>query len=67
MSADPAKIILPQEYLAIERRSEAKSEYWHGEMFAMAGASEAHNLIVANVVGELHMQLKGKKMSIISQ
>ncbi len=60
MSAEPAKKILPQEYLAIERQSEIKSEYWHGEMFAMAGASEAHNLIVWNVGAELRTQFKGR-------
>ena len=48
------------EYLEIERAAESKSEFFAGEMFAMAGASEEHNLIVANVVGELRSQLKGR-------
>jgi Uma2 family endonuclease len=48
----------PEEYLAIERQAEEKSEYWDGEMFLMSGASEAHNLIVLNVGGELREQLK---------
>jgi Uma2 family endonuclease len=60
MTAEPAAKITPQEYLALERQSEIKSEYWNGEMFAMAGATEAHNLIVANVVGEVRTQLKGR-------
>ncbi len=50
--------ITPAEYLALERSSPEKHEYFDGEMFAMAGASEEHNLIVANVVGELRAALR---------
>ncbi len=49
-----------QEYLERERAAEHRSEYWAGEMFAMAGASEAHNRIVTNVSGELRAQLKSR-------
>jgi Uma2 family endonuclease len=60
MSAQPQIIpyLTSQEYLAIERRAEYKSEYFDGEMFAMAGASPAHNQITFNVAGEIHSQLK---------
>jgi Uma2 family endonuclease len=64
MSAQPARKCTPQEYLAIERQNDVKSEYWSGEMFAMAGASEAHNLIVLNVGAELRAQLKGKSCRV---
>jgi Uma2 family endonuclease len=40
--------LTPEQYLEIERKAERKSEYWNGEMFAMAGASESHNLLVHN-------------------
>jgi Uma2 family endonuclease len=60
MTAQPAAKMTPQEYLALERQNEIKSEYWNGEMFAMAGATEAHNLIVANVVIGIGTQLKGR-------
>jgi len=43
----------PEDYLALERRADSKSEYLNGEIFAMVGASEPHNLIVANVIAEL--------------
>jgi Uma2 family endonuclease len=49
-----------EEYLALERQAQYKSEYCAGEIFAMAGASRWHNLIVANVIGELRLQLKGR-------
>ncbi|MGC1275603.1 MAG: Uma2 family endonuclease [Planctomycetaceae bacterium] len=38
------------EYLAIERDSETKHEYYAGQIFAMAGASEAHNLVSGNLI-----------------
>ena len=58
MTAQPAAKITPQDYLIAERRSDMKHEYWQGETFSMAGATEAHNLIVANVIIELGRQLK---------
>ncbi len=56
--------ITPQEYLVIERAAEYKSEYFDGEMFAMAGASRQHNLIITNIVGEFHQQLKGRQCNV---
>jgi hypothetical protein len=32
--------LLPQEYLALEREAAHKSEYFDGEIFAMAGAGK---------------------------
>jgi len=50
-----------EEYLTIERKADFKSEFYAGEMFAMAGASERHNMIVTNINGELRQQLKGRR------
>ena len=52
--------LTPAEYLAIERAAESKSEFFAGEMFAMAGASPPHVLITSNVTRELGNQLKGR-------
>jgi Uma2 family endonuclease len=38
MSSQPKTYLTPEEYLAIERAAETKSEYFDGEMFAMSGA-----------------------------
>jgi Uma2 family endonuclease len=57
MSSLARQRLTPEEYLAIERSAECKSEFFTGEMFAMAGASEEHNLIVANVIRVLGTQL----------
>lgn len=60
MSSLPKARFTPQQYLALERAAETKSEFFNGEIFAMAGASREHNLIATNVVRELSAQLKGR-------
>jgi Uma2 family endonuclease len=60
MSSQAQKRFTPEEYLALEREAQCKSEYYAGEIFAMAGASRWHNLIVANIISELRSQLKGR-------
>ena len=58
MSLRPKPYLSPEDYLALERSAEFKSEYFDGEIFAMAGASEPHNLITINTIRELSIQLK---------
>ncbi len=53
--------ITVDDYLLLERAAEDKSEYYAGEIFAMAGASPPHCLIVANVIRELGNALKGHR------
>jgi len=47
------------EYLEIERAAEFKSEFFEGEMFAMAGGTVQHSLIATNLAGEFRNRLKG--------
>ena len=47
-------------YLADEVRSPARREYVGGVPYAMAGASNAHNLIATNVLVALHGRLRGR-------
>src|SRR5580700_9868144 len=58
MSSQRTTLLTPEEYLEIERRAERKSEYFQGEMFAMAGASYTHVVIVGNLTYELTLRLK---------
>src|ERR1035441_10544341 len=57
MSTQPKTFLTPEQYLEIERKAEYKSEYYGGEMFAMAGAREAPNLIAMNLLARIHQQL----------
>ncbi len=58
MASQPKTFLTPEEYLEIERRAEYKSEYFQGEMFAMAGASLVHNILVSHLVRDLGQQLR---------
>ena len=52
--------ISPKDYLAAERLSEEKHEYFEGEVIEMNGASLRHEDIVSNIVREIGNKLKGK-------
>ncbi len=58
MSTASKRYLSPQEYLALERKADFRSEYYAGEMFAMAGASWEHTLIKDNLAAELRSQFK---------
>jgi Uma2 family endonuclease len=48
-----------EEYLAYENASPEKHEYYHGEIFAMAGAGNKHNAIFVDFLVGLGNALKG--------
>lgn len=56
--------ISAEDYLAIERESKEKHEYFEGEVFAMAGASIPHNDIAHNINGIIIPFLKGKNCKL---
>ena len=58
MCALPKHYLTPEEYLAVEREAQTKSEYYRGEAFAMAGASFADTTISFNLLVSLAPQLK---------
>jgi len=66
MSSQPKPHLTAEQYLALERSAAYKSEYVRGEVFAMAGASPAHVLIVSNIVAGLHRQLRRGPCTVYS-
>ena len=64
MSTQPKTFLTPEEYLEIERKAEFKSEYYKGEVFAMAGALRAHNSVLANLIRELSQQLRPRDCDV---
>ena len=58
--------ITPEAYLASERKAKYKSEYIHGEVLAMSGASRAHNLITVDITTELNIQLRRRGCEVYS-
>lgn len=60
MSAEAQLILGAEEYLALERESDEKHEYWGGQVVAMAGASRVHSLICWNIASALGPQIRGR-------
>lgn len=60
MQAEKGRLLTPEQYLALERQGETKHEYVAGEIFAMAGASRAHNLIQLDTATSLNVQLRSR-------
>ena len=58
MSSIAARTYLtPEEYIVAERKATLKNEYLSGEIVAMSGASDTHNLITMNTATALYNQL----------
>jgi len=55
----PKLLRLVEDYLRDEAEGTVRHEYIGGRIHAMAGASEAHNLISINVVSAIHAHLRG--------
>lgn len=67
MSLQPKPHLSFEDWLAGERASlQGRSEYFGGEVFAMTGASAAHNAIVRNISGLLWTQMKGRPCQVFA-
>lgn len=64
MVANARKKWTVEEYLAFERASEEKHEYFDGDIYAMTGASREHNLIVMNTGASLNNQLTSRPCEV---
>jgi len=64
MATQPKTLLTPEQYLEIERKAERKSEFFNGEMFEMAGASRAHNQLVAHLVREFDQQFRSRPCDV---
>lgn len=67
MASHPKDVMTPEEYLSIERRAEFKSEYFAGEMFAMAGGSKRHNLLTGNINRIIGTQLLERDCNVYNR
>ena len=54
------------DYLAWEREQTEKHEYFHGEVFAMAGGSPRHNALCGNCVTALNNALRARGCAILT-
>lgn len=57
--------ITPDEYLAMERESGEKHEYYDGFVIAMSGARLTHNQIEVNIISLIGNHLKDKECQVL--
>jgi Uma2 family endonuclease len=62
----PQHKLSPSEYLAWEREQPTKHEYFHGDVFAMAGASARHNALCINLGAILRDRLLARGCYVLS-
>jgi Uma2 family endonuclease len=64
MSTQPLPFLTVEEYLAIEREADFRSEYLNGEVFAMARGTYNHALVATNVSRIIGDQLRGTHCNV---
>jgi Uma2 family endonuclease len=64
MAAQPRVYLTVAEYLARERVGDTKHEFFAGQVYALAGGSEQHNLIAGNVLASLHAQVRKRSCTV---
>jgi Uma2 family endonuclease len=59
--SEPSRIpeMTIEEYLELEEHSTVRHEYIRGQVFAMTGATEAHNIICGNLFAVIHAHVRG--------
>lgn len=62
--ATAKKLMTVEEYLAFEEKSKIRHEYMDGEIFAMAGGTRFHSLIMTNISRYLGNQLEDKPCEV---
>jgi Uma2 family endonuclease len=67
VSANPKARITPEEYLALERKAETRSEYFDGELYPMPGTTLEHTKIVVNIATDLNTQFRDRPCEVYTQ
>ena len=62
----PLPFLTPEQYLEIEEKAEFKSEYWEGQMYAMAGGTPRHSDASGGALTALRNRLKGKRCGVFN-
>ncbi len=66
MASQQLPKLTEEQYLAIERAAETKSEFLNGQMFAMAGGTDNHSLLAVNFAIELGSRLRGSPCRVFN-
>ncbi len=66
MSATPLPYITEEQYLALDREAEIRSEYFNGVMYAMSGGSLGHGIIINNTGTQFNLALADRACTVYS-
>ncbi len=66
MASHPVTKLTAEEYLAIDRAAEYKSEFFDGEIVAMSGGSLRHSRLQVNLAASMHNALRGSSCQAFS-
>lgn len=66
MASNPVSKLTEEQYLAIEREAEFRSEFLDGVMYERSGASMRHAALQVNILSELHETLRAECMVLTS-
>ena len=66
VASNPISRLTEEQYLAIERAAEFKSEFLDGEIFAMSGVSLQHTRLEVNLLAELSNRLRGTRCEVLA-
>lgn len=58
------RLFSEEEYLTLEEKATSRSEFYFGEIYAMAGATRRHNIIAGNAYASLHAQLRRRQCEV---
>ncbi|MBZ5607796.1 MAG: Uma2 family endonuclease [Acidobacteriia bacterium] len=65
MASNPVTKVTEEQYLALDRAAEVRSEFVDGEMWAMSGASLAHARLQLNLYNELQPSLRERGCEVL--
>jgi Uma2 family endonuclease len=60
MATQALPYVSPEEYLALDRAAEQRSEYVNGQIYAMAGGTRQHSRICVNTIADLSAATRGR-------
>ena len=66
MARPEKNVVSPETYFEMEKIADHKSEYYHGEVFAMTGASFHHNLINGNIFAKLYGDFQNSDCTVLT-
>jgi Uma2 family endonuclease len=64
MSAETRRRYTLEEYLALERGSDARLEFWDGEVFSMSGGTLGHERVLGNAFDLFRTQLRNTACTV---